>query len=194
MLKPSQFKYFPADLIYKFFGGRALLYDDMMRQEKWETASGQSELECFNNALTKRPFRNIFYFRMKNGSFQKRILLKLCKVLMPAESAIEIGGEIGSGLLISHNHCVIHPERAGNNLRVGPGVVIGRVGMKKPKIGDNVYIAANATVIGDIEIGNNVIIGAGSVVVHDIPCNVVVVGNPAHVIREIQETDYAEIL
>lgn len=77
---------------------------------------------------------------------------------------------------------------------MGPGVVIGRRGQKFPVIGDNVYIAANATVIGDVHIGNNVIIGAGSVVVKDIPDNSVVVGNPARIIRMINESDYNEIM
>ena len=63
-----------------------------------------------------------------------------------------------------------------------------------PVIGDNVYIAANATVIGGVNIGNNVIIGAGSVVVNDIPDNSVAVGNPARVIRPINESDYNEIM
>ena len=63
-----------------------------------------------------------------------------------------------------------------------------------PVIGDNVYIAANATVIGGVNIGNNVIVGAGSVVIKDIPDNSVVVGNPARIIRSINESDYNEIM
>ena len=37
-----------------------------------------------------------------------------------------------------------------------------------------------------VTIGNNVIIGAGSVVTHDIPDNAVAVGNPARVIRYVE--------
>lgn len=50
---------------------------------------------------------------------------------------------------------------------------------------DNVYIAANATVIGPVIIGNNSIIGAGAVVTKDVPENTVFVGNPAHFLRSI---------
>ena len=50
-------------------------------------------------------------------------------------------------------------------------------------------MAANATVVGDIHIGSNVIIDAGSVVTKDIPDNVVVVGNPAKVIRTIDNDE-----
>lgn len=45
-----------------------------------------------------------------------------------------------------------------------------------------------------MKIGNNVIIGAGAVVVKDIPDNSVAVGNPARVIRSINENDYCNII
>lgn len=56
-------------------------------------------------------------------------------------------------------------------------------------IGNNVWIGGNATVLPGITIGDNSIIGAGSVVTKDIPANVIAVGNPAKVARQIDETD-----
>lgn len=38
-------------------------------------------------------------------------------------------------------------------------------------------------------IGDNSIVGAGSVVTKDVPANVIVVGNPARVLRQITEDD-----
>ena len=58
-------------------------------------------------------------------------------------------------------------------------------------IGDNVWFGANVTVTPGVTIGSNSIIGAGSVVTRDIPEDVIAVGNPAHVIREIPEHDPA---
>ena len=58
-------------------------------------------------------------------------------------------------------------------------------------IGDNVWFGANVTVTPGVTIGSNSIIGAGSVVTRDIPENVIAVGNPARVIREIPEHDSA---
>lgn len=40
-----------------------------------------------------------------------------------------------------------------------------------------------------VTIGNNVVIGSGSVVTKDIPNNVIAVGNPCKVLREITEED-----
>lgn len=56
---------------------------------------------------------------------------------------------------------------------------------KPIKIGNNVWIGGNAVVLPGVTIGNNVVIGAGSVVNKDIPANVVAVGNPCKVIKNI---------
>lgn len=56
-------------------------------------------------------------------------------------------------------------------------------------IGNNVWIACNATILGGVHIGDNVVIGAGSVVTKDIPDNYLAFGNPCHPIREITELD-----
>lgn len=56
-------------------------------------------------------------------------------------------------------------------------------------IGNNVWVGGNAVINPGVNIGNNVIIGAGSVVTKDIPDNVIAVGNPCRVLREITEED-----
>lgn len=57
------------------------------------------------------------------------------------------------------------------------------------RIGSNVWIGSNAVILPGVTIGDNSVIGAGSVVTHDIPANVVAVGNPCRVLREINEHD-----
>lgn len=52
-------------------------------------------------------------------------------------------------------------------------------------IGDNVWLGGGVIVCPGVTIGDNSVVGAGSVVTRDIPANVVAVGNPARVIREI---------
>ena len=56
-------------------------------------------------------------------------------------------------------------------------------------IGDNCWLGGNTIVCPGVKIGNNVVIGAGSVVTKDIPANVIAVGNPCRVAREIGERD-----
>lgn len=55
------------------------------------------------------------------------------------------------------------------------------------KIGNKVFLGANAVVLPGVTIGNNVIIGAGSIVTKDIPDNCVVAGNPARVKCTVKE-------
>jgi galactoside O-acetyltransferase len=57
------------------------------------------------------------------------------------------------------------------------------------RIGNNVWIGSNAVILPGITIGDNSVIGAGSVVTHDIPENVIAVGNPCRVLRNINERD-----
>lgn len=56
-------------------------------------------------------------------------------------------------------------------------------------IGNNCWIGAGAVILPGVTIGDNTVIGAGSVVTKDIPANVVAVGNPCRVMREINERD-----
>lgn len=61
--------------------------------------------------------------------------------------------------------------------------------VKDITIGRNVWIGAGAVILPGVSIGENSVIGAGSVVTRDIPANVVAVGNPCRVMREIGEND-----
>ncbi len=56
-------------------------------------------------------------------------------------------------------------------------------------IGKNCWIGSGALIMPGVSIGDNTVIGAGSVVTKDIPANVVAVGNPCRVLREINEHD-----
>ena len=56
-------------------------------------------------------------------------------------------------------------------------------------IGKNCWLGAGVILLPGVTIGDNTVIGAGSVVTKDIPSNVVAVGNPCRVLREINEHD-----
>lgn len=55
-------------------------------------------------------------------------------------------------------------------------------------IGNNVWLGGGVIVLPGVNIGENTVVGAGSVVTRDLPANVVAVGNPARVIRELPES------
>ena len=60
---------------------------------------------------------------------------------------------------------------------------------REVRIGANTWIGAGTVIVPGVTIGENVVIGAGSVVTKDIPDNVVAVGNPCRVLREVGEHD-----
>lgn len=57
-------------------------------------------------------------------------------------------------------------------------------------IGRNCWLGAGVIIVPGVTIGDNVVVGAGSVVNKDLPSNVVAVGNPCKVLREVNEYDY----
>lgn len=59
-------------------------------------------------------------------------------------------------------------------------------------IGKNAWLGGDVKVLAGVTIGDNTIIGTGSIVTKDIPSNVVAVGNPCKVIREITDKDKTE--
>ena len=91
----------------------------------------------------------------------------------------------------------------GNHTMFGPNVTIATAGhpvlpdlriygyqYNMPvHIGRNCWLGAGVVVLPGVTIGDNTVIGAGSIVTKDIPANVVAVGNPCKVLREINEKD-----
>ena len=57
------------------------------------------------------------------------------------------------------------------------------------KIGRNCWLGAGVIVLPGVTIGDNTVVGAGSVVNKDLPANVVAVGTPCRVLREISDYD-----
>ncbi len=57
------------------------------------------------------------------------------------------------------------------------------------RIGKNCWIGAGAIILPGVTVGDNVVIGAGSVVTKDVPSNVVAVGNPCRILRQVNERD-----
>lgn len=142
----------------------------------------------------------IIFFRLSNF-FTKSKFLKILgfpirivyKILFQWIFGIDIDDstKIGFGLNVFHGQSLIINKNVviGNNVIVRHNTTIGvaRENGKCPIIGNNVNIGSNSVIIGDIRIGNNSIIAAGSVVVKDVPECSIVAGNPAKIIKKINE-------
>ncbi len=92
------------------------------------------------------------------------------------------------------------PVPIGRDTRIGPGVqlltplhpltdhALRATGWEygaPVTIGENCWFGGNVTVCPGVTVGDNVVVGAGSVVTRDLPDNVLAVGTPARVVRQL---------
>lgn len=112
---------------------------------------------------------------------------------------------VGDNFYTNHNCTILDGAKVeiGDNVFIAPNCVLSTAGhaldseqrsrgleIALPiKVGNNVWIGANVTVLPGVTIGDDTVIGAGSVVTKDIPAGVIAVGNPCRVMRKITEED-----
>lgn len=110
------------------------------------------------------------------------------------------GGFVNYGLVVTD----IAEVHIGDNVLIGPRVQLCAAGHpilaenrvapiscgEPIHIGNRVWIGAGAIVLAGVTIGDNTVIGAGSVVNKDIPANVVAVGSPCKVIKQLSAPDF----
>ncbi|RKY84778.1 transferase [candidate division KSB1 bacterium] len=118
-------------------------------------------------------------------------------VSIGTNSVLEFDNVIGNNTRI-HTGCFLEMTEIGNDVFVGPNVVFtdDLHPMKCPKykecvggvkVKDLARIGANSTILPGVVIGRNSLVGAGSVVTKDVPENVVVAGNPARIINDVNK-------
>lgn len=113
--------------------------------------------------------------------------------------------EVGENFFANYNLTILDVGKVkiGDNAQIAPNVSLYTAGHPVHPdsrnsgyeygipitIGDNVWIGGNTCIMPGVTIGNNVVIGAGSVVTKDLPDDVIAVGNPCKILREITEND-----
>lgn len=128
-----------------------------------------------------------------------------CWIEPPLHANWGFGTHLGNNVYANFNLTLVDDTDIyiGDNVMIAPNVTITTAGhpvnpelrLKSAQfnipvhIGKNVWIGAGAVILPGVTIGENSVIGAGSVVTRDIPANVVAVGSPCRVMREIGEHD-----
>jgi serine O-acetyltransferase len=137
-------------------------------------------------------FNAVHFYRLGRKLFLWRIPLlpKLIELIifLLYNSKIPTSCEIGGGSFFSYGGIgvVLHARcKIGENVDIGTNVTIGGKSgnFEVPIIGNNVYIATGAKILGPIKVGNNVTIGANAVVINDVPDNAIMAGVPARLIK-----------
>ena len=127
--------------------------------------------------------------------------LWLAKLSLKYGFQISYATDIGPGLYLGHSGSIVVNSLAkiGKNVNLAQGVTIGLANGGQhpgvPVIGDNVWIGANATVVGGISIGNDVMIAPNTFVNFDVPDHSIVVAQRAEIIHRNPATEkYVENL
>jgi serine O-acetyltransferase len=183
-------------------------------KQKWSADlyryTGRTGKHLYLKALLRNTsYRYTFWLRFcaylsqNENNIGKKIAFRLVYELFRLFSIgcnvdITYDTKIGAGLYMPHLTGIVisHEAVIGRNCNISQNVTIGDLkrGERKgsPVIGNNVYIAPGAVVVGKIKIGKNAAIGANCVVNKDLPDNAVAVGVPSRVISLKGSLDYID--
>lgn len=106
-------------------------------------------------------------------------------------AVVNIGAVVGDGTMLDMNCVVGARALVGRDCHIGAGAVLAGV-LEPPSadpviIEDEVLIGANAVVLEGVRVGKGSVVAAGAVVVRDVPPMTVVAGQPARVIKEVDQ-------
>lgn len=129
--------------------------------------------------------------RIEPGAFIREKVEIGERAIIMMGAVINIGAVIGAGTMIDMNAVVGARALVGENCHIGAGAVLAGV-LEPPSadpvvIEDNVLVGANAVVLEGCRVGKGSVVAAGAVVVADIEAGVVAAGQPARVIKKVDE-------
>jgi serine O-acetyltransferase len=103
---------------------------------------------------------------------------------------IHPGARLAGGVVIDHGTGIVIGETAvvETGVFMFHGVTLGSTGTasgdRHPKVREDAFLGAGATILGNIEVGRGAVVAAGSVVLKDVPAGKAVAGAPARVIGD----------
>ena len=166
------------------------------------------------SALTKRAVRLLSLYEQAHPNDPDIAAYLLAQVLGHVGEGVDIRPplrvdyghniSIGDGSWVNYGMTVLDvaPVTIGADVLIGPNCSLYTAihprepGPRRAKwesaapitLEDNVWLGGSVVVCPGVTIGENSIIGAGAVVTRDIPANCIAVGNPAHVIKDLDPT------
>ncbi len=183
------------DEFYKYMASGKLVEDDMLKIfNELSQQAIKITMEINNQYHTPEEIVDLFSkltgkqvdksFRLfppfytdcgKNITVGKNVFINACCKFQDQGGII-----IGDGVLVGHNVTLAtlnHDERPQFRRYIYP---------KPIKIGNNVWIGSNATILAGVTIGDGSIVGANALVTRDVPNNTIVAGIPARILRKVK--------
>ncbi len=138
-----------------------------------------------NNAtrrmLVEKYGNNTFIVLHPSAEVSPNSLVKEGTVIFH-NAVVQSGTQIGKHCIINTKASVDHDCVLEDFVHISPGAILcGDV-----NIGKGTWVGAGSVIIQGVTIGRNVIVGAGSVIRKNVPDDVMVVGNPAKVMRKLK--------
>lgn len=177
MLAGEIYNFFDADLDTERKEIKVLLrrYNQTVPGPERQALLQQLIGQAGENSIIEPPFYCVYGQNISLGDFV--YLNVLCTILDCNEVRIGNHVMIGPNVQIYTPAHELQAEARNQGWEVAKAIVIE----------DNVWIGGGAILLPGVKVGRNSVVGAGAVVTREVPPNTVVVGNPARVIREIEQ-------
>jgi serine O-acetyltransferase len=177
----------------------------VIHQDFGRYVKSKNSLNWFWIFMSSPGYRFMIFYRVCNKTSKSNPIGLLARIWYKRLQVkygyqIPFTAKIGKGLFLGHfgNIVINQGVSMGENCNIAQGVTLGyiSVGDKKgcPKIGDRVWIGANAVVVGNISIGNDVLIAPLTFVNFDVPEGSTVMGNPGKIINSKGSAGYIKNL
>lgn len=116
---------------------------------------------------------------------------KRCKI--SSHSFICEGVHIGDNVFIGHNVTFVNDSYPRATTATGNLQTESDWEVETTVVKQGASIGSGATILANICIGENAMVGAGSVVTKDVPANAIVAGNPARILRYIENLERVDV-
>jgi sugar O-acyltransferase (sialic acid O-acetyltransferase NeuD family) len=132
-------------------------------------------------AELRRRFDLPFHTLVHPTAYVSRLASLGAGSFVGARSIVASGAALDEHVFVNRGATIGHDTRIGAFSRIQPGSSVGGLS----RLGRGVTVGIGATLVERLLVGDNAVIGAGSTVLDDVPENVVVVGTPARLHRNV---------
>jgi tetrahydrodipicolinate N-acetyltransferase len=188
VVESDELKVFPTGVGCTILIGEWDVAAALLERERERIRYHHVENDRRNSAIPLLDMRSV-NARIEPGAFIRDKVEIGDRVIVMMGAVINIGAVVGPGTMIDMNAVVGARAIVGSNCHIGAGAVLAGV-LEPPSadpvvIEDDVLIGANAVILEGCRIGRGSVVAAGAVVTGDVPALVVVAGQPARKLKDV---------
>lgn len=187
---PAELKVFPSGVGTTILVGEWARIEEVLARDAERIRYVHLENDRRNSAVPLLDLKRI-NARIEPGAMIREGVRIGEHVIVMMGAVINIGAVLGAGTMVDMNAVVGARALVGRDCHIGAGAVLAGV-LEPPSatpvvIEDEVLIGANAVVLEGCRVGRGTVVAAGAVVTADVPAGVVAAGQPARVLKQIDD-------